>query len=159
MPDPEQYYKDAKRFIGNVISEADASQRLAAILGNADGTLAQWREAKPEEAAEADRLAEAIGFDIPNTDDYCWQASEALTDHLYETAGYGIDRHRVLRITLAGGGPSGWIEFTLDSDDNLEKATVSYCDWFREPITHILNETEAQTAYDRYYVDLLSQVH
>ena len=160
--DTTTYAEDAKRFFANVAGDIAASAALARILDEADdsGTLADWREADPETAAEADRLAEAIGFDLPDTDDYVWQAREALTVHLTETAGYGVDVHKVIRVTLAGGGPSGWIEFTLDGEDgSLIRTEIAFCDWFQEPIRTTLTREEGLAAYDRYQVDLLTECY
>jgi hypothetical protein len=61
---------------------------LQSILGNADGTLAEWRDRFPEDAEEAEHLASSIGFDIPNTDDFCWQASEELALVAYDVQGF-----------------------------------------------------------------------
>ena len=155
MTDTTNYETQAKAFTDYIIKETLEAQALATILANGDGTLYEWRENNPEEAAEADRLAEAIGFDIPNTDDLVWQASEALQTHLAETGGYGYDAYKVIRITLAGGGPAGWIEFRLDCDGGLDRAEIGFVDWFKEPVVTTLSEDVALAAWDRYNVDLI----
>ena len=155
MTDTTTYAAEAKAFTDSVIKETLDAQALATILANGDGTLYEWRENNPEEAAEADRLAEAIGFDIPNTDDLVWQAAEALQTHLAETGGYGYDAYKVIRITLAGGGPAGWIEFRLDIDGGLDRAEIGFVDWFKEPVVTTLSEDVALAAWDRYNVDLI----
>lgn len=155
MKTQEDYEKAAKRFIDGVVDEITDATELTRILNEGDGTLAEWREANPEVAAEADRLAERIGFDIPNSDDSVWQACDALREFLSETGGYGADVTRRVTVTLAGGGPSGWIEFIVDSDGDLVSASVSYCDWFQTPVTMDLLYTEALAAYDRYGIDAL----
>lgn len=149
------YTTAANTFIDAVTSEVDNARRLTSILRDIDGTLAEWREENPAEAAEADRLAEALGFDIPNTDDCGWQAYSEFQDFLTETAGYGAEVTRKVTVTLAGGGPSGWIDFTLDNEDRLLEASVSYCDWWQTPVTTVLSYDDAMAAYDRYRVDIL----
>ena len=155
---PETYEKDAAEFIANVLTDLDASKDLVEILDAADGTLAEWREANPTEAATADDLAEIIGFEIPNTDDYVWQAREALDLHLIDTAGYGYDAYKTIRVTLAGGGPSGWIEFTFDTDGGLTETVIGYCDWFQTPVTRTLSDAQGLAAYDRYRIELLGDL-
>lgn len=157
MPEPT-YAEAANRFIADVLIEIDAATNLARLLEAHDDslTLAEWRETDPVTAVMADELAEQIGFDLPNTDDYVWQAVDALNDHLIQTAGYGFDVHKIVRITLAGGGPAGWIDFTLDGGGELRGAAVSYCDWWQTPVTRELTVDEAAAAYDRYRVELIA---
>jgi hypothetical protein len=155
MTTQNDYQADARQFVASFRDGLRHEIGLVELLQNADGTLADWREAFPTEATEADRLAEEIGFDIPNTDDYCWQAAEALDEHLSETGGYGYSVHKVIRITLAGGGPAGWIDFTVDENATLLTAVVNYQDWFQTAITFTLSDTEAESAYNRYNVDAL----
>jgi hypothetical protein len=155
MTDTTNYETQAKAFTDYIIKETLEAQALATILANGDGTLYEWRENNPEEAAEAERLAEAIGFYIPNTDDFVWQAAELLQTQLAETGGYGYDAYKVIRITLAGGGPAGWIEFRLDSDGGLDRAEIGFVDWFKEPVVTTLSEDVALAAWDRYNVELI----
>jgi hypothetical protein len=152
----EDYEISARQWFTSVRDGLRDEQALVEILGAADGTLAEWRESYPLIAAEADRLAAEIGFDIPNTDDYVWQAREALDDFLRETGGYGADVFSTVRVTLAGGGPAGWIDFRLDRDGELVSATVVYCDWFQAPIEFELDDSDAEFAYSRYYVELIA---
>lgn len=156
-PETEAYEKAGRVFYDNIVADLTKEQLLTEILDAADGTLTEWRENNPKAAAEAEALAKALGFDLPHTDDYCWQAANAFRESLYETGGYGADVFTTVRVTLAGGGPAGWIEFTVDQDGDLRTATISYVDWFRTPITFDLDDDTAAFAYSRYSADVLAE--
>lgn len=150
------YQTEARKFFTSVRDGLHNEQDLIELLDAADGTLAEWREDNPD-AIEADRLATEIGFDIPHTDDYCWQAADALREYLSETGGYGADVYKTIRIILAGGGPSGWIEFTVDQDGGLRGARVGYVNWFQMPVEFDLDDADAEFAFRRYSADVLAE--
>lgn len=155
MPDTN-YAVKAKEFFDNVVADLTKEQRLTDLLEAGEGTLTDWRENNPDDAAEADALAAELGFDIPNTDDLVWQAADAFREHLWETGGYGADVFTTIRVTLAGGGPAGWVEFTVDKEDGLRSARVGYQDWFQTPVEFDLDDTAAQYAFHRYSADVIA---
>jgi len=50
-----------------------------------------------------------------------------------EQQAYGISKEIVYYVTLAGGGPAARLKITVDGDE-VESATLQFCDWF-EPWT------------------------
>jgi hypothetical protein len=153
----EEYKAAAKRFHDSIVDDLTKEARLTALLQDGDGTLTEWRENEPEDAAEAEALAKTLGFDIPHTDDYVWQAANAFQEFLWETGGYGADVYTTVRVTLAGGGPAGWIEFTVNQDGDLRGARVGYVDWFQLPVEFDLDDDTAEFAFSRYSADVIAE--
>ena len=82
-----------------------------------------------EERMQAILDAESAGEEVDGQD---------ATDALYEF-GYGADRKIVVTLTLAGGGPSAWIECECSADQygNLElDRAVYHATWWGDTPQH-----------------------
>jgi len=158
------YLDDARQFISEVVREVNDADRLTRLLTEAgnpahrDLTIAEWAEEAPDDYSDAVAIADRLGFDLPGGDTLTYDAEVTLSDFLLESGGYGANVYKTVRVTLAGGGPAGWIEFTVDpEDDSLIKASVGYCDWFQTPVVEVLSDGDADRAFARYRADLLAE--
>lgn len=96
------------------------------------------------------RTLDLVWFISQQGDDGADITLDDLVQHAREgNDGYGADVRQVVRITLAGGGPAGWIDFTLYGGE-VEEAEVAYCDWFQTPRTFPLTGVALDAAIDLY---------
>lgn len=146
--DTSTYVDEAQRFTAVIIEQITAAERLRELLDDAWDTTAS----ESDHYAEIIRLAETI--DLP-VDDYDLGSDiiERLNDLTAEW-GCGFSRHTTVRVVLAGGGPEGWIDVTVDEHKNVT-AEIGYRDWFQQAITTPLSDEQAQAAYLLYRIDLL----
>ena len=72
-----------------------------------------------------------------------------------EQQAYGISKEVIYYVTLAGGGPAARLKVTVDGDE-VESATLQFCDWF-EPWTDAPNQdrglVERYARLIAYYVE------
>jgi len=102
--------------------------------------------------------AQDYGREFAQTITEWWKAYEAgeeiegqdAGDFLSEaTYGYTLRPGAPFRVTLAGGGPSAWLEATLDEDGDVEDAALMVA-WWSEPVSF---RSEAITSLTRYYAE------
>ena len=152
----EDYAKAAAQFHESVIADLEAAhgihQWLADHFRGFNATLADWRDSEDE--GERDDYAELAGHvatldlwlgDVELGDITPGMLEESLTTWRHEY-GYGLDIKTVVRVTLAGGGPAGWLDLTYSKDDRghlqIDKAEVAYCDWFQTPLSKTIEDPE-----------------
>lgn len=94
-----------------------------------------------EESMQAILDAEAANEEIDGQD-----ASDALYNY-----SYGVSRKILVTITLAGGGPSAWIECECSADEysglELDSATFHATWWNNTPDVRRLSESDALYQY------------
>jgi hypothetical protein len=94
-----------------------------------------------EERMQAILDAEAASEEIDGQD---------ATDALYEF-GYGVDRKILVTITLAGGGPSAWLDCECSKDDygqlELDRVTYHATWWGDRPDNRQLDSSDALYQY------------
>lgn len=138
-----EFDEAAARFQASVIEELRAADALYDLLSEVEllhpepmrlGDVRDHDEADPDLFG---RIAEAVDvLDLYPADELPDVSVDDLTEALdtwRHEYGYGMEVRKLVRITLAGGGPAGWIDVVYDSDMNICSAEVAYCDWFKEP--------------------------
>ena len=149
--DQTNYITNAARFSDFIVGQISAARQLRDLLCDA------WQDrttvGESDNADEIVRLCAVIDLPV-ELDQECNELSENLDDLLVDW-GFGHAKHTVVRVVLAGGGPEGWIDFTVDRDRTLVSAEVGYRDWWQKAITTPLSDELAAAAYDLYGVELL----
>lgn len=116
-----------------------------------DGTQEQLNSmfAGMEESMQAILDAEAASEEIDGQD---------ATGALYEF-GYGVDRKILVTITLAGGGPSAWIECECSmgrhSELELDSATFHATWWGNTPDVRRLDSSDALYQYAERIIETM----
>ncbi len=114
-----------------------------------DGTQDQLNNmfSSIEEGMQAILDAEEAGEEIDGQD-----ATEALHEF-----GYGVDRKILVTITLAGGGPSAWIECECSAADHglleMDSATFHATWWGNTPDVRELDSSDALYQYAERIVE------
>jgi hypothetical protein len=146
----ETYAADAARFASAIIDDITAAERLNDLLvAGLNGTASE-----SDDYAEIIQLATALEIDV---DDH--ELLSEVADRLDQRTsewGYGSTVHTVVRVILAGGGPEGWIDFTVDEKKRLVSAEIGYRDWWQQPVTVALTDEQASAAFTLYRIDILA---
>lgn len=143
------YVSDAERFTGIIIEQITAADRLYDLLvATLDSPVSE-----SDDYIEITRLTNILEL-VVDDNETCEEIAQRLTV-LTSEWGYGTDTRTVVRVTLAGGGPEGWIDFTLDERKALIGAEVGYRDWWQTAITTPLTDDQAAAAYSLYRVEWL----
>ena len=149
ITEKEHYAADAARFTESIIGQIDGAERLRALLTSSWETTV----AESDDRAEIERLCALLDLAV-DADQRCSDVIDSLNDLTAEW-GYGYEKRTVVRVVLAGGGPAGWIDFTMDEDNRLVGAEVGYVNWWQEPVVTPLSDELADAAYALYSVDVL----
>jgi hypothetical protein len=146
----ETYAADAARFASNIINDITAADRLNSLLSEV------WdvSVSASDHYDEIVRLASALEMTFDPD-----ERGDIVADRLNERTaewGYGSTVHTVVRVILAGGGPEGWIDFTVDENKRLVSAEVGYRDWWQQPVSVALTDEQASAAFTLYRIDILA---
>lgn len=157
MAEREDFEGSAREFANRVVAEGENFGRLGDLLGSATVALmSEWAEEDPEAYTEAESCAAALGVDWPGaTDDAVWQVQEKLDDWAREQ-GYGFTVRTLVRVELMGGGPAGWLEFTIDGRE-IVKGVACYSDWFMPTHRVELDDNECDELARLYSVDMVAE--
>ena len=147
----DNYIADAARFANSIVEQISAAKQLRILLCNS------WESnrtiGESDDAEQIIQLCKVIDLPVELSQE-CDELSDLL-DNLLVEWGYGYTKHTVIRVMLAGGGPEGWIDFTVNQEHTLISAEISYRDWWQKVITTPLSDELAAAAYDLYAVELL----
>ena len=147
----DTYQADAATFTKHVVGQIEAATRLRALCENRADLNAPIPDVQDSDGFTVRALAAEVDLPFLSDDTY-GDLLERLDDGEW---GYGITKLTGVRVTLAGGGPAGWIDFTVDADNALVRAEVFYCDWFQHPVGTVLSEQAAEDAARVYRLDVL----
>lgn len=157
MADRNDFETAAKDFAARVIADVHAVDLITRLAGQYD-TVAEVRHGDADDAAALAAALDTLGIGTVSDDDAdetsLWDVERVAREYV---GGYGAGVEKVVTVTLAGGGPSGWIEFRIDTDNEVTGATVFYCDWFETPYPVVLSGDDLDAAEAAYRpVDLLA---
>lgn len=141
-------HTDKPTHVALALSLANQAEHTADLLSMAAAADMDDADTVDELVTLADHAGIDIDADeLDSTDGWCNIHEAALSSW----SGYGVTVDRLVRVTLAGGGPAAELVFTIDGRGDVRGAAIHASDWFTEP--HVVSLNDATSSW---LADLLS---